>query len=352
MQTTTPQCVDPLLEAFLSASTSSEAERTLERILTEHVEPVLLRIVHGKISGVARDAAEDVAGGVRLQIVARLRRLRAAPLERSIGDLRSYVAALAFRACDGHFSRQFPQRRKLRNGVRYALAGNSEFALWEDASGEWLCGWRKWRDASSATAEARRRSLALRDSPTAFATAAVTRGRRSPKALSEALRALFDWAGGPVTLDATVTAVAVLWGVADERPAYRSEATSDRNRPLEIADPRDLSGDVERRIYLERLWAEIQLLPVRQRRALLLNLRDAQGCGAIDYLILTGVTNFAAIAAALDLTDTELAGLWKSLPLEDAEIAKLLGLTRQQVINLRKSARERLARRLRSFQRP
>jgi hypothetical protein len=37
------------------------------------------------------------------------------------------------------------------------------------------------------------------------------------------------------------------------------------------------------------------------------------------------------------------------LPLDDATIAGLLGLTRQQVINLRKSARERLARRLKGF---
>jgi len=37
------------------------------------------------------------------------------------------------------------------------------------------------------------------------------------------------------------------------------------------------------------------------------------------------------------------------LPLEDAAIAERLGLTRQQVINLRKSARARLARRMRGL---
>jgi len=43
------------------------------------------------------------------------------------------------------------------------------------------------------------------------------------------------------------------------------------------------------------------------------------------------------------------AEVWNDLPLEDARIAELLGLTRQQVINARKSGRERLARRLRGF---
>jgi hypothetical protein len=38
--------------------------------------------------------------------------------------------------------------------------------------------------------------------------------------------------------------------------------------------------------------------------------------------------------------------LWNELPLEDTRIAVILRITRQQVINLRRSARDRLARRL------
>jgi hypothetical protein len=41
--------------------------------------------------------------------------------------------------------------------------------------------------------------------------------------------------------------------------------------------------------------------------------------------------------------------VWNDLPIEDARIAELLGVTRQQVINARKSGRERLARRLKGF---
>jgi hypothetical protein len=38
--------------------------------------------------------------------------------------------------------------------------------------------------------------------------------------------------------------------------------------------------------------------------------------------------------------------MWESLPLDDTAIADRLNLTRQQVINLRKAARMRLARRM------
>jgi hypothetical protein len=44
----------------------------------------------------------------------------------------------------------------------------------------------------------------------------------------------------------------------------------------------------------------------------------------------------------------EFAGLWNELPLADDAIARRLGLMRQQVVNLRKSARERLGRRMRN----
>lgn len=42
----------------------------------------------------------------------------------------------------------------------------------------------------------------------------------------------------------------------------------------------------------------------------------------------------------------ELAEVWPTLPLSDALIAKRLNATRQQVIDLRRSARKRLERRL------
>ena len=45
-------------------------------------------------------------------------------------------------------------------------------------------------------------------------------------------------------------------------------------------------------------------------------------------------------------SEEKFAHLWKILPLQDALIAQLLGATRQQVINLRKAACDRLRRRL------
>ena len=111
-------------------------------------------------------------------------------------------------------------------------------------------------------------------------------------------------------------------------------------RALEVEVPRGEPA-------AERLWKEIRELPPRQAAALLLNLRDGQGRNAAILLPLTGIATLREMAAAVELPPEKLAALWGRLPLEDTALAGLLGVTRQQVINLRKSARERLARRMR-----
>ena len=75
-------------------------------------------------------------------------------------------------------------------------------------------------------------------------------------------------------------------------------------------------------------------LPVRQRVALLLNLRDEHGGSAVAMLPILRIATIPQIAEALEMSDEELAILWNELPVEDAVIGKRLGATRQQVSNL------------------
>jgi hypothetical protein len=97
------------------------------------------------------------------------------------------------------------------------------------------------------------------------------------------------------------------------------------------------------------LWEELQQLPRNQRAALLLNLKDSSGFSSITLFPATGIATLRQLGAALEINAEDFAAVWNELPLEDARIAEMLGLTRQQVINARKSGRERLARRLRGF---
>jgi len=64
------------------------------------------------------------------------------------------------------------------------------------------------------------------------------------------------------------------------------------------------------------------------------------------FLPVVGVASIRQIGSTLAIDAQELADLWPELPLEDTRIAIILQLTRQQVINLRRTARERLLRRM------
>jgi len=113
-----------------------------------------------------------------------------------------------------------------------------------------------------------------------------------------------------------------------------------------IDDTASIESSLVNRSALVEVWREVELLPPRQRIALLLGLRDENGSPITSLLILLRIVTFDDLAAAVELSSGELAAIWDRLPLADLAIAERLALSRQQVINLRRSARERLRRRL------
>ncbi|HEX8561302.1 MAG TPA: hypothetical protein VF668_24635 [Pyrinomonadaceae bacterium] len=357
---------DEVLLPFINALDEAEAERQLSRLLTEHAEPTVARIIRYKAGGtrpLSRRAdeltkAEDVRGEVMLHLVVRLRNIRADYSARPIADFNAYVAAAAYNAYDRHVSRLYPQRRRLKNGLRYLLTRRSGFALWQTADGAWVGGFEHWRpgarvEATNATGGADVSAFGglqrLREDPRAFARgASEERLWHDRKHAYELLSAIFEWAGVPVELDLLTGVVADWWNVTDEE--VELDAGRDDGGPVQVASGHPAATvEVESRMYLKRLWDEIVELPPRQRAALLLNLRDEGGRGIVDLWIIVGVVTPEALAEALSLEARAFAELWKELPLDDNRIAARLGLTRQQVINLRKSARERLARRVKAF---
>lgn len=111
----------------------------------------------------------------------------------------------------------------------------------------------------------------------------------------------------------------------------------------------DLVAVIEQHEQLQQLWVEICQLSRRQRVALLFNLRNPRGINVITLVPATGLTKFEQIAGALEITPKQFEAIWARLPIDDLSIAEYLGATRQQVINLRKNARERLARRMKTI---
>ncbi|MGE3275913.1 MAG: hypothetical protein AB7O67_12425 [Vicinamibacterales bacterium] len=334
---------DQRLAPFLLADSDGAAESALADLLGGDIAQLVRDVVRRALGGSRSGAPhiDDVVADVRLRLIRRLRLLRAdVAAYDPIENFAAYVRTVAGNTCDAFFRQAFPNRARFRNRVRYALTHHPRTAL-EEAGERRLCVTQR----------------PVRTAPTAGATAAFlaepgTFLERHGIAPAQPLPALIDdllaVLDTPVELDRFVDALAGPLGVEDQDPAPVAAGPGTRGEAATLRDPAADPGQVlEAREALGRTWAEIVELLPRQRAALLLNLRDGEGAAVVHLLPATGVASMGDLADALGLTREALERLWPDLPLDDLAIAGRMGITRQQVINLRKSARARLARRLR-----
>jgi len=338
--------MDALLLPFATARDEAEAERHLEQVISLHARPLIQTILRGKLGSALggrghREAAdrEDISSRVVLQILGRLRGLKGDPRREAIGDFRGYVATATYRSCNQYLRERYPQRHRMRRRLRYLLTHDPALSVWETPQSD-LCGLASWRDGTAAARPlpAGAADLALREAMAGPRRERLPYGRLVARLLAEA--------GGPVAFEALVTAVAEVWGGEEEGPRAERQASGTNAASRREPSTPPAVSTADDRIYLRELWQRIQELPPRQRAALLLNLRDGEGHDLIGLLPLTGIASIPQIAAALEMPPERLAELWNDLPLDDRTIASQLGLTRQQVINLRSAARQRLARQM------
>lgn len=316
---------DRVLWPVIDAPDERAREAAIEVLLIEDVKPVIAAILQRFRRMEPSLQLEDLEEIASLAAVRLIRKVRAAVLyeEHAIKVLEDYLATLTYNALYDFRRQRYPERHRLKRNLRYLLTRDPAFALWEtrESMVAGLSGWKGQPPKMAAFV-------------TRFSATSAMCEKARP---AEALRAILERVGHPVVFESLVDLVADLWDVRDV--------------VIESGeDPRDEHPDqlssLEQRQYLENLWSEIGELPDNQRTALLLNLRDSGGSNALTLFLLLNIAGTAEVARNAGLTEEELNELWERLPLDDLTIADRLKVTRQQVINFRKSARERLARRM------
>ena len=318
---------DHLLAPLRAMQDDASRERAIETLLLQHAQTVVMRILARNRSCVPAEDADDIVSTVHLRVFRRLQQ----PLDQEpIASFADYVAMITYNVINDYLRRRYPNHTRLKNRVRYVLAHDARFARWETKCGitAGLAAWQG-REPSNAPIQAN------------DVTSATTRDSNNS---ANAIAAIFAHAGAPMLLDDLVQVLAELWNVTDATPREHGEL-----RAVESESP---AAQYEAKQYLGMLWAEVRELRAPQRAALLLNLRDHDGRNALVLLLLAGIATIAQIAAAVGLDLEKLNKIWNELPLDDATIAVMLGGTRQQVINLRKAARERLSRRMKRGRQP
>jgi DNA-directed RNA polymerase specialized sigma24 family protein len=345
-----PTGIDPLLEPLLPPAGDAAVQSYLSDLVRTHLEPVFERVIRYKLRLDTRGEAgradgDDLRQEAVLQVLSELRQLRARPALHPVADVKGLAAVIAYRACAQWMRRRFPRRHALKNRLYYLLTHQTGLGLWRNEQKKFVAGFAVWRRRKD-TAPARRLEGLLEQPGLAARLRTLADGSRDGDA-SSSLAAVFDWIGSPVEFDDLVGLLAELLPLGDDPHEASAGNETDLAR-LAAAIP-DPAWQAEKRIFLERLWDEVRRLSLHQRTALLLNLRDAEGRGCIELFQVTGVASLRELAEALERSAEQLAALWNELPLEDARLADLLGVTRQQVINARRGARERLGSRLKGF---
>lgn len=348
------QDIDKLLLPFLHASGKEEETAALEALLSEHARPLATRILRPRLRAYAGKNPnwlldlEDLVSEVILRLLRRVSEFKALPSPQTLADFGRYTVATTLNTFHSYLRKRYPGRWALKNKLRYILTHQKGFALWEGSDFHWLAGFTAWK-AQKQEPCSYGKIQELRRNSSSLAGAGIVYDETRDTNPAEFLAVILEWAGAPVEFDDLVSIASDLWFVREEAalsersyaPAYRIELAEDPREDVELK--------VEQRLHLKSLWQAIKQLPVNQRRALLLNLADAQGRDMITLIVYIRIADVSEVMETLEMEAAAFGEIWQDLPLRDNQIAASLGLSRQQVINLRSSARRTLRRHLRQW---
>jgi hypothetical protein len=349
---------------------AGQPEFQCEEALLQEVQPTIRGIVQRKLRASLNPAdrqqrnqdALELVGDIQVALLEKLRQTQAGDIPHGIADLRKYTAVVCYHACTEFYRERYPVWTRLKNSLRYFLTHIPEYAVWKDDNGEMVGGFTRWHHERLAPVDeaqvtrlcAAPQSLQMG----AWLSKPVEQLRRED--WQQFLTALFKALGAPLVLDDLVTLVTALFGMPEENVAPPPPS------------PPEPGSQAAIRETLRRLWQAILQLRPRQRIAYLLNPPG----GEIDVFPWHGIASISDIGQSLALTaeqyerlwtalpldetvhrqakalrtpEEKFALVWKFLPLEDMLIAQLLNANRQQVINLRRVARDRLQQQLHAF---
>ena len=338
-----------LLLRYLQSG-DDELIRALEsQLLCEEAAPIIRTVLkqkqrrlHVHAEGCIAQNLEDIYGTTVLEVLMRLRELKKNANAAAIDNFQAYVAAITYRVWSEYVRKNEPWRASLKKRLHYLLSREQTFAVWKDVDDQWCCGLSSWQNQKTVSSNQALRTLL--DDPPSLDYDLPLPDHSGGKHLAELVTAIFNFVQCPIGFEDLVRTV-----ISVSRIGHRSGVVEEARDDRLPDSHTNLAEEVERRIFLQYAWVEIGKLPLRQRTALLLNLTDPLGRSVISLLPAIGIASLREIAETLGMSEEQLAKLWYDLPLDDRTIAGHLGATRQQIINLRKTARERLVRRSRAF---
>jgi hypothetical protein len=327
-----------------------ETEHLLANLICVHATPIIEQVITTEIARFSTlDTSrrnhqtqdfEDIVAEAVLKVLVALRRLKKSPGDSTISDFRGYVAVMAFNTWHGYMRNRRASRASLKRRLHYLLTTHKDLAIWEGPRRKSICGFSRWTGTGPMARTGWVNQIRLH--PEQFVSDVPDLN------LAGLLHAIFTRANAPMDFEEVVSLIADILMITDE--PHSVDTASRRSKcseaAVEFTDP--LKSEA-RRLLLKHLWNEIKQLPTAQRESLLFSFR---GKGRVSGAVLLAEIDIAStheICEALGISAEDFNLIRSQLPWEDNVISKRLGLSIQQVISCRLSAKRRLIRRLKSL---
>ena len=345
-----PHVSEEAIKSSLGQEACGDNEDGLAELYQGRIEPVIRKFViskfrvslrHDDDSRQNQDALE-VLSETKVLVLQKLLQSQNGSGANAIRDLEAYVRTTASNVFNQYLRRKYPRRLSLKNQLRYLLTHHRDLSLWNVDGDQWICGPRTL--TGGRRSDPKRIELTGEQRVDLCARVNKFRGKSNGREIIEFTVGLFEYHRAPATLDDLImTAIDLLnidepVEVAEPENVAELESSHDRTTAL---------SKLEDNEFVRHLWDEIKLLPVQHRVVLLLNFNDDSGGDLVAMLPVMRIASVRQIADTLGFSHRDFSNVWNELPWDDNRIASHLGVTRQQVINLRQSARQMLRRKLR-----
>lgn len=325
-----------LMRLYLKTPCEDDYARFLDLLIERHALPVIKKSLSVKFQSPANENFylsaqdfEDLCSESCLSLVEKLSAMRNLPNVFPIRDFNGYAAVVAYNTWNKFLNDGAPNRKSLKNKIRYALGKSAAFEVWRE----------KDEIYGGLTVHKRRLKQISTEDLTVCLSEEFADFRNA--ALPDLLYEILEKADSALKVNEIVLIVATLWAVED-KPDVSLEVLPENS----FGARKKWLDKSEMQFELEQIWQEIQLLPVNQRTALLYNLRDEKGREMLFMFFNAQIASLKNIAEAMNLSVGECVKILPLLPFDDKTIAVKMNLTEKQIGNLRKAARDNLRRRL------
>lgn len=299
----------------------------------EHLRQVVEQAVKQRMQPSTAEEWQDLAEIVG-QVLALVLEAAAKSPAGTLECPEAYAKTVASHEVSKYLAKKYPVRTRVATKLNYLVTKGIGFAIWKPApSQQQQFGFEAWQKSTPKANKGRIAEFA--QSPEACFQRLVGPHANWDVDLAENLAKLLDWLEGPVPFNLVVRAVQRASGLHEVSKVEIDEA-------VPLRSDVSVQNSVELKEYLRAMWECVTQLALAHRRALLLNLRDANGQGDVRLFPVLGVASKGDIAAALELTEESFGEWWDRLPLSDGEVADLMNVEATQVFGYRSSARRRL----------